>query len=183
MRSRSTSREDSRTKVRRSASLSSSTSVSTISTKASESPPQAREKSPEEDAYQNARRMSGSMPSINRHRTTSSDRSRSPPRFDNASSRTRIRSVSPKRRNRQGLSSDEEPNANLGRGHTRRDRSDRSEGRRHRGLTQRDPSWERDSSHHHGIEQHRKGAAQRRERSLSPFSRRLALTQAMNAGR
>lgn len=180
VRSRSSSRGHHNKRIRRSASLSSSTSVSTISTRRSDSPRDARERLHADDTGRNKRRMSRSRSPILQHRKSSESRSHSPPQVDE-SSRKRVRRTPPHRRDRQRQSSDEQSNSDLAATGTHRGRF-REQGRTE--VEARSPPAADDVYRPNGgVQQHRTGEARRRERSLSPYSRRLALTQAMNAGR
>jgi len=170
--SRSLSQEPSAKRRRRSLSASSASSVSTISTNASKpdhdvEAPQ-RSSSPPADQASRTRSGSRSNSAHRKRRGPSSSRSRSPPRFD----RHRRR----RSRGHQGS------RRHSGESKIPYDSVNRSQG----GSRSRSPRRKPTSGSPERVQHRQASSAQSRpyrERSLSPFSKRLALTQAMNAGR
>lgn len=172
MNPRSLSQEPSVKRRRRSLSASSASSVSTISTNASkpdhdiEAP--RRSSSPPADQASRSRSRSRSNSALCKRRELSSSRSRSPPRFD--------------RHRRRRSRGHRESGRHSGEPKTPYD----SVNRCHGGRRSRSPLRKPTSGSPEEIQHRQASSAQSRpyrQRSLSPFSKRLALTQAMNAGR
>jgi len=158
---------------RTSLSASSVSSVSTISTNASKSehgPGARRSASPRVTQIPRSRSRSrprSKSPHRKRHEPSSS-RSRSPPRFDS--------------QRRRGSHGHQDPAPHSGDSEAPHDSADR----RHGGRRSRSPPPKPAPGSSEHIQHQQPSSAQSgpyRQRSLSPFSKRLALTQAMNAGR
>lgn len=216
----------------RSMSRYSSTSVSTISTDASRSPPGRNTQGDDADVYFNSQRKSPPVPlhpAIGRKRrrrsvsssipySSDSSRERRRPSADkDRRTRRRHSSMSPKRRGRRysrsrskegrhrrtvSRSTDRSTVARNRRSMTTKtpDRSTAEKAVGARRVSDRDTGWERQRRYSNDGDRYgssyrddegpskdtRRDPAPpppRKERSLSPFSKRLALTQAMNMGR
>lgn len=172
--SESGGREDLTKRKSRSASFSSSTSISTISTRRSGSSRDAnirRRSSSEQDLLKKHRSRSRSLE--HRHRSPPSKRSLSPIRSNMGHGQRRYRSNSPAHKRRRRESSNDDFGGLRPASSLRYQNKDDNQVRRQRAsqATREDSKPTRDS----------RTNPRNRERSLSPYSRRLALTQAMNA--
>lgn len=165
-RSRSLSHERPIKRRRRSVSSSSTSSVSTISTEASTSDHDtARPRSPSPRPGRNSRARSRSRTPLCERREPSSSRSRSRPRFG------RFQAARPSCR--QDLRPNGENPDKASDSFNRRQGGRRSRSPRRRTIS-RSPERDRNRQTDSGQ------SKSYRQRSLSPFSKRLALTQAMN---
>lgn len=168
-RSRSLSQERPAKRTRRSLSASSISSVSTISTEASKSDHcDARQRSSHPRDIRKRDSRSRSRSPLRERREPSVSRSRSPPRF-NRRRRRRSRSRQHSRHHR-GMSDEAHGSASRRTGHQR---SMSPQPKASSRPTEQNRNPQTDSSQNKPY----------RQRSLSPFSKRLALTQAMNVGR
>lgn len=166
-RSRSPSEEHPAKRRRRSASSSSTSSVSTISTEASKSDYDAAPRRPAPPQASN-RSISRSRSPLHKRREPSSSRSRSPPPSD--------------RRRRRRSSDRQDSDGNRGKFDEASDPKGRDrEARKSHFMRQKALSRSPESKRNRPVDSDQ--SRPHRQRSLSPYSRRLALTQAMNAGR